>query len=129
MMLYGLRRVSRRLLHLPAVLAMVGLLAAGAHVPVGALAQAERAQLAALGVVCLAGGTGEQAPAIPAGHHAGFCILCLAACVAAPLPEAGPALPPPSAGPVLRATAPPPARAPPPLPARPFQPRGPPVPV
>jgi hypothetical protein len=113
-------------MYLAAVLAVAGLLAAGAHVPAGALAQAERARLAAIGVICLAGGAGDQAPS-PAGHDEASCIFCLAACAPAPLPVIGPALPPPSSGPMLRAAVPPPARAPPPLPAHPFQPRGPPV--
>ncbi len=113
-------------MHLAVLLALGGMLAAGAHVPSGALVQAERSQLAAMGVICLAGGAGDQAPG-PARHDESRCIICLAACTPASLPEAGPALPPPSAGPVLRTTVLPPARAPPLPQARPFQPRGPPA--
>ena len=115
-------------MHLAALLALAGLLAAGAFVPADALARAERGQLAALGLICLAGGTGGHTPAAPARHDAACCITCLAAW-APPPPLAGPDLPPPSAGPDVRAAARPPAGAPPPLPARPFQPRAPPAPV
>jgi hypothetical protein len=116
-------------MHLAALLALFGMLVAGAHVPAAAPGHSERARLAALGMICLGGGTGDQVPATPAGHDEACCILCLSAGAPAPLPQAGPALPPPADGPVVRAAAPPPARAPPPAPARPFQPRGPPVPV
>lgn len=112
------------------MLALAGLLAAGAFVPSGALAQAERLHLAAMGAICLAGGGDEPAPAGHHSHHdAACCISCLTALAPTPLPLAVPALPAPSAGPVLRAAVPPPPRAPPPLPAHPFQPRGPPVPA